>query len=103
MNKFKSLHLLGTLIVLSPAILISIAFVIYILRNETETAELNTPVEVVKVDTVYVVKEVPAPTPPAPKPTPVVPPVVKKPAPAPAAPVVKDTVKIQPAPADTIK
>lgn len=101
MNKFKSLHLLGTLIMLSPAIVISIAFAIYIFQNQPTTAEVNTPVEVVKVDTVYVVKEVPAPTPPAP--TPVAPPVIKKPAPAPAAPVVKDTVKIQPAPADTVK
>jgi len=103
MNKFKSLHLLGTLIVLSPAIVISIAFAIYVLRTQPEPVEVNAPIEVVKVDTVYVVKEVPAPTPPAPKPTPVPPPATKKPVPAPAAPVVKDTVKIEPAPADTVK
>lgn len=102
MNKFKSLQLLGTLIVLSPAIVISIAFAIYAFQSRPEIVEVETPVEVVRVDTVYIVKEV-AVAALAPKPAPVAPPVVKKPAPAPAAPVVKDTVKIEPAPADTVK
>ena len=91
MNKFKHLQLLGTLIVISPALLAIGGAVVLTFNTskEVETETVTVEVETPKVDTVVVVKEV-APVAPPP------PPVVKKPTPPPApAPeppkIVKDT------------
>ena len=93
MNKFNRLQLLGTLVAASPVLTVLGGIAIYHTDfSSTEKVEVEI-VETVavapKVDTVVVIKEVPAPAPP--------PPVVKKPTPPPApAPeppkVVKDTV-----------
>ena len=90
MNKFKHLQLLGTLVVISPALLAIGGAVVLTFNTskEVETETVTVEVETPKVDTVVVVKEVAPVAPPAPvvkKPTP-------PPAPAPEPPkVVKDT------------
>ena len=104
MNKFKQLQLAGTLIVLTPVILVAGAVGIYNFPEsvEVEEVEAATP-QAPKVDTVIVVKEVEKVAPPAP--------VVKKPVavpappppPAPAPVAVKDTVEKVAVELDTIK
>jgi len=103
MNKFKRLQLTGTLVLASPAILVSLAvmafyFPSYPQEDLAESIEASAP-EAVKADTVIVVKEVEKVVPPAP--------VVKKPVavppPPPPPPVIKDTVKKVTAELDTTK
>ena len=93
MNKFNRLQLLGTLVVASPVLIVLGGIAIYHTdfssTKKVEVEIVETVAVAPKVDTVVVIKEVPAPAPP--------PPVVKKPTPPPApAPeppkVVKDTV-----------
>ena len=90
MNKFKHLQLLGTLVVISPALLAIGGAVVLTFNTskEVETETVTVEVETPKVDTVVVIKEVVPVAPPAPvvkKPTP-------PPAPAPEPPkIVKDT------------
>ena len=91
MNKFNRLQLLGTLVIISPALLaIGGAVVLTFNTSEkVETEAVTVEVETPKVDTVTVVKEVPAPAPP---PAPVVKKPTPPPSPAPEPPkVVKDT------------
>jgi hypothetical protein len=98
MNKFKQLQLAGTLIVLTPVLLVAGAVGIY---NLPESQEVEVVEEVVlkapKADTVIVVKEVEKVAPPVPA--------VKKPVPPPPPPplVVKDTVQKVAEKLDTIK
>ena len=101
MNKFKRLQLTGTLVLASPAILVSLAvmafyFPSYPQEDLAESIEASAP-EAVKADTVIVVKEVEKIVPPAP--------VFKKsvPPPPPPPPIVKDTVKKVTAELDTAK
>ena len=100
MNKFKRLQLTGTLVLASPAILVSLAvmafyFPSYPQEDLAESIEASAP-EAVKADTVIVVKEVEKVAPPAP--------VVKKSVPPPPPPpIVKDTVKKVTAELDTAK
>lgn len=94
MNKFNRLQLIGTLVVASPVLIALGGIAIYhtdfsstkeVEFEVTETAEVAP-----KVDTVVIVKEVPAPAPP---PAPVVKKPTPPPAPSPEPPkVVKDTV-----------
>ncbi len=89
MNKFKYLQVVGTITVLSPIILVTLATLIYA-ANSSTSVEVEEVVVVVekKQDTVkpVVLINQPAPVKPAP--------VVAKPAPVVVAtPVVKDTVK----------
>ncbi len=88
MNKFKYLQIVGTITVLSPVILLTLATLIYV-ANSSNSVEVEEVVEVEKKqDTVkpVVLINQPAPVKPAP--------VVAKPAPViVATPVIKDTVK----------
>ncbi len=88
MNKFKYLQVVGTITVLSPIILVTLATLIYV-ANSSNSVEVEEVVEVEKKqDTVkpVVLINQPAPVKPAP--------VVAKPAPVVVAtPVIKDTVK----------
>jgi len=89
MNKFKYLQTVGTITVLSPVILVTLATLIYVANssNSVEVEEEIVEVEK-KQDTVkpVVLTNKPAPVKPAP--------VVAKPAPVVVAtPVIKDTVK----------
>ncbi len=88
MNKFKYLQTVGTITVLSPIILLTLATLIYV-ANSSNSVKVEEVVEVEKKqDTVkpVVLINQPAPVKPAP--------VVAKPAPVVVAtPVVKDTVK----------
>ena len=103
MNKFKQLQLAGTLIVLTPVILVAGAVGIYNFPEsvEVEVVEVE-DAKAPKADTVVVVKEVEKVAPPAPvikKPVAVPPP----PPPAPAPVAVKDTVEKVAEKLDTIK
>lgn len=88
MNKFKYLQVVGTITVLSPVILVTLATLIYV-ANSSNSVEVEEVVEVEKKqDTVkpVVLINQPAPVKPAPA--------VAKPAPVVVAtPVIKDTVK----------
>ena len=100
MNKFKQLQLAGTLIVLTPVILVAGAVVKYNLPEPQKVEEVEAAApQAPKADTVVVVKEVEKVAPPAP--------VIKKPiavpAPPPAPVVVKDTVEKVAEKLDTIK
>jgi len=88
MNKFKYLQIVGTITVLSPIILLTLATLIYV-ANSSNSVEVEEVVEVEKKqDTVKPVVLTNKPTPVKPAP------VVAKPAPVVVAtPVVKDTVK----------
>lgn len=102
MNKFKQLQLAGTLIVLTPVILVAGAVGIYNFPEsvEVEVVEVE-DAKAPKADTVIVVKEVEKVAPPAPvvkKPV-----VVPVPAPTPTPPVIKDTVKKVTVELDTAK
>ena len=101
MNKFKQLQLAGTLIVLTPVILVAGAVIKYNLPEPQKVVEVE-DAKAPKVDTVIVVKEVEKVVPPAPvikKPVAVPPP----PPPAPAPVAVKDTVEKVAEKLDTIK
>jgi len=88
MNKFKYLQTVGTITVLSPVILVTLATLIYV-ANSSTSVEVEEVVEVEKKqDTVKPVVLTNKPTPVKPAP------VVAKPAPVVVAtPVIKDTVK----------
>ncbi len=88
MNKFKYLQVVGTITVLSPVILVTLATLIYV-ANSSTSVEVEEVVEVEnKQDTVKPVVLTNKPTPVKPAP------VVAKPAPVVVAtPVIKDTVK----------
>jgi hypothetical protein len=102
MNKFKRLQLAGTLVLTSPALLVSLAviafyFPSYPQEDLAETIQASAP-EAVKADTVIIVKEIEKVAPPAP--------VIKKPIavpPPPPPPIVKDTVKKVTVELDTTK
>ncbi len=88
MNKFKYLQTVGTITVLSPIILVTLATLIYV-ANSSTSVEVKEVVEVEKKqDTVKPVVLTNKPTPVKPAPA------VAKPAPVVVAtPVIKDTVK----------
>jgi len=88
MNKFKYLQVVGTITVLSPIILVTLATLIYV-ANSSNLVEVEEVVEVEKKqDTVKPVVLINQPVPVKPAP------VVAKPAPVVVVtPVIKDTVK----------
>ena len=92
MNKFKYLQIVGTITVLSPALLLSTATVVYALNTSQEVEVVETESDA-KQDTAKPAKPLilALPAPPAP-PAPVVKKPTPPPAPAPEPPkVVKDT------------
>jgi hypothetical protein len=101
MNKFKQLQLIGTLTVLSPVLLLVGALIAYNFPESELVEEVKVKkVEIPKVDTVVVIKEVEKIIPPTL--------IVNKPVPPTQTPtpppiVVKDTVKVVVKSLDTIK